>query len=790
MPKGRLLRALDTKRTTRAAVTTVNGGTTTVTLDHGTLTGLGDDDHTQYFNTTRGDARYVPLGRTITTSATSGLTGGGALSGNLSLSLAAGVAGNGLTLTDGVLAVGAGTLMTVGNDTVGLSNGSARYQVPVTGATPFTPTYTGLSTFAGSGLSFTAGGQFAVSAGTLISVGTSVGLSNGSAQYQVPVTGATTFTPAYTGLGTFAGNGLSFTGGQFAIGAGTLMTVGSTTVGLSNGSAQYQVPVTGATTFTPAYTALSTFAGNGLSFTGGEFVVGQGAGLTVSGTTVALTQPGTLTHNSSNTASGSHTHAITSSDDVNSSTTSLLKATNGALTLHRLTSNLITGLTTIATPLITTPTSEVGITMTTSGTHDIRITPQKDLDLAPTQNLILEPGGDVILDPTGNDVYPQNNYDLNLGLINKKFLTLHAAELWVETLVAQNTIATIGGRILVGPTTTLIADLTTTATTIDVKHNEMTAGDIVYMEDAGKVEFMAIVSYNQAITGGHRYTVTRRVDSSPSNAWVAGDAVFNTGQKDDGFIDLYSIQSIKRRSDQTNNETGPTIVGNVRTAHTTPATDFNKWSPRWAIGNLNGLYGYSGNVYGFAAGKYENTAAPGSTNNTWLSADENNGIRIRNGSYDRFQVTTDGSVRLSDNGGNLRLFLNANGGAFGLYDGVNVGARPQHGGQRCDCARFRRGWQHGACGAGQQRDCARFQRQRHVHRCGDGHERVVYRVDYLDKRHDRRVEHRQHAQRNQSGTDAGRGKHGPHFGRNRVYRRRDQLGKRQRGCGILGRRRA
>ncbi len=31
------------------------------TTDHGLLTGLGDDDHTQYHNNTRGDARYIPL---------------------------------------------------------------------------------------------------------------------------------------------------------------------------------------------------------------------------------------------------------------------------------------------------------------------------------------------------------------------------------------------------------------------------------------------------------------------------------------------------------------------------------------------------------------------------------------------------------------------------------------------------------------------------------------------------------------------------------------------------------
>jgi hypothetical protein len=31
-------------------------------LDHGELTGLADDDHTQYYNQTRGDARYALTG--------------------------------------------------------------------------------------------------------------------------------------------------------------------------------------------------------------------------------------------------------------------------------------------------------------------------------------------------------------------------------------------------------------------------------------------------------------------------------------------------------------------------------------------------------------------------------------------------------------------------------------------------------------------------------------------------------------------------------------------------------
>ena len=76
-------------------------------------------------------------------------------------------------------------------------------------------------------------------------------------------------------------------------------------------------------------------------------------------------------------------------------------------------------------------------------------------------NLTIAPAGDVTFNPGGKDLLPYTNYDLNIGSINKKYLTLHAAELWVETLVAQNTMATIGGRVLVAPTTALTIDLPT-----------------------------------------------------------------------------------------------------------------------------------------------------------------------------------------------------------------------------------------------------------------------------------------------------------------------------------------
>ena len=139
------------------------------------------------------------------------------------------------------------------------------------------------------------------------------------------------------------------------------------------------------------------------------------------------------------------------------------------------------------------PSASVGITPGTFVTID---PVAGNVTLAPQGNysVRLEPTGNVFLDPGGTLVNPLDSYEVNLGQINKKYLTLHVAELWAETLVAQETIATIGGRILVGPTSRLARDLTSSDTTIYVEHNQMSNGDIVYLEKNLRVEFIKINS--------------------------------------------------------------------------------------------------------------------------------------------------------------------------------------------------------------------------------------------------------------------------------------------------------
>lgn len=247
------------------------------------------------------------------------------------------------------------------------------------------------------------------------------------------------------------------------------------------------------------------------------------------------------------------------------------------------------------------------------------------LTTASATNLTLNPTGDLVLQPTGLDVLPNSGYTVNLGALSNKYLTLHAAELWVETLVAQNTIATIGGRVLVAPTTVLTADLAPAGTSITVKHNQMASGDRVYLEANGAVEFMAITSAASG-SGPYTYSVTRNLDGSGANQWYAGDAMLNTGTTGNGFIDLYSTAGVLSGS-------GPTIVGNVRTG-----TTYNNIAPRWAIGNLNGLYGYGATTYGAAFG--DSTA-------TNVTVDATNGFRIRSGTANKLVANTSGDLSLT-----------------------------------------------------------------------------------------------------------------------------------------------
>jgi len=207
---------------------------------------------------------------------------------------------------------------------------------------------------------------------------------------------------------------------------------------------------------------------------------------------------------------------------------------------------------------------------------------------------------------TGN-ILPTTVYTMNLGSVTLPLLGIYGSELHVATLVAQDVIATIGGRVMAAPTTVLSANLAPAATTITVKHNNLVNGDRIVLQKSGQIEWMAVTSGAGGSAGFYTYTVTRNLDGTGADTWVAGDAVVDTTP---GYIDLFSV------GDVTGNISGPTIAGMVRTG-----TTYSDLAPRWVIGNLNGSYGYVATTFGFAAG--DSTAAN-------VTIDATNGLRIRN----------------------------------------------------------------------------------------------------------------------------------------------------------------
>jgi hypothetical protein len=309
---------------------------------------------------------------------------------------------------------------------------------------------------------------------------------------------------------------------------------------------------------------------------------------------------------------------------------------------------------------------------------------------------------------TGNATFaananPVTNYVSNLGSLSTKYLTLHAAELWVETLVAQETMATIGGRILVGPTTTLSQDLPSGQAYLKLAHNQIDTGDLVYMESSGKLEWMAALSWtitgvstinenfvvagNQtpffpaaaqfAVRGSTGNNGTWTVSASTHNAGPNTTTINVTGNVTNATVDGYIAYTIlptdgqytylvNRDLDGTGmnqwyagdavfntGTTGDGFIdlfsvngmasgaGPTIIGNVRTGTTYSNIAPRWAIGNLNNIFNYSAaDVYG---------AAFGDPSASYITIDATNGIRFRNSTTTKFAVDTSGNLSLTGN---------------------------------------------------------------------------------------------------------------------------------------------
>ena len=499
-------------------------------------------------------------------------------------------------------------------------------------------------------------------AGTLISLsGQQVSLANGSAQYQIPVTGATPFTPVYTALSSFAGSGLAFSAG-FNIGQGDGIVVNANDIAVRryvDSGLAFGVDG-GLTLGTPIAVSISTTSVVTASQHGHAVISSSNPGAAAS--LLATSAGGTLTLNNSGSTTtpalvigdGSTGRLAIGSSGWRDNATQLEMLGSRALYVGSNTvggaawsidaagqvsaaagdgsAAHVFGLGTIG--LIGSYTSFFGFAATAfANTSDYALLQSSSNGAtfinAPSGQSIYNRIANVdVMAVTASRLNPAGSILKDLGDYNRKWRTLYAAELYVETLVAQDVISTIGGRIMVAPTTTLIADLTNVATTIDVKHNNLVSGDYVYMASApggvAQVESMKVTSAATTITGGYRYTVTRNQDGSGANAWVAGDAVADIGGAvGSGYIDLTASSTL-------HGHLGPTMTIYSRTSTAT----WNGVKPTVSVGNLRSFVDYSSDTFGIAHGN-DLTLTP-TSGFSGITSDNTNGLRLFNTSLNLY----------------------------------------------------------------------------------------------------------------------------------------------------------
>lgn len=225
------------------------------------------------------------------------------------------------------------------------------------------------------------------------------------------------------------------------VSAGNLIGVLGQTVSIQAGSAAHQVMMTNPTTFAAEWRNLSSLAGSGLQTSGGQLLVGAGPGITVDSTAVGLTTPGTLSVSSTNSASGSHTHAISSSSNPGAVASLLSTDASGHLTLVRLN----------ATDRLRTP------LLDSASGHSLTIFPALDLILSPGSGLVRMGAGRALQassyasQATGWRITDAGEGD---------FRYLFADELHAKSFIADLEQALAGGQIIAKSVAVVATDFT------------------------------------------------------------------------------------------------------------------------------------------------------------------------------------------------------------------------------------------------------------------------------------------------------------------------------------------
>lgn len=179
-------------------------------------------------------------------------------------------------------------------------------------------------------------------------------------------------------------------------------------------------------------------------------------------------------------------------------------------------------------------------------------------------------------------VLPRTPDTWDLGSELLRFRTGHISELRA-TIFAEETLSLVGGWLSVphgqGALESKLLDNVNYA---DLGQEGLSPGDIIELRDVGQVEYLRIESHIDAGV----YFVTRDLDGSGANEWVAGTVYRVLGQAGDGRIDL--------------------------NAHDTPrisiieqGASYNQQTEHVRLGDLENWQGAGLTGYGLAAGSFE-----------------------------------------------------------------------------------------------------------------------------------------------------------------------------------------
>ncbi len=211
-----------------------------------------------------------------------------------------------------------------------------------------------------------------------------------------------------------------------------------------------------------------------------------------------------------------------------------------------------------------------------------------------------------------------------------------------SVVIEKDTISAIGGNLLLRPADALSTSMTAAdASTLTIVGNETFAvGDMLRIKDGTDDEWLEVTNAGSAPT----YTVTRdkngdyAADSNP--AWVQGATVVNYGASGKGGILLTSSEA---------NAPYLSMFTHAGEPWTTITTHLR-------LGNLNGAYGYSAELYGLGVGQY------GTASKNWLTIEQTNGIRIGTNTTVLAQWDLSGNILIGQTGaGQSNVYITSGG---------------------------------------------------------------------------------------------------------------------------------